>query len=96
VVVDEQQSKPYDSVGEPVFSPDGGHVAYVARLGEKWHVVIDGQARGEYNGILEGSKVKFDAVGRLHFLAGKGRTLLLVEATISGQTGKPVRPSKNG
>jgi dipeptidyl aminopeptidase/acylaminoacyl peptidase len=45
VVVDGQPAgKLYDSVarGTPIFSPDGGHVAFVARLGSRCHVVADG------------------------------------------------------
>lgn len=33
------------------FSPDGNHVAYPLRVGQKWRMVIDGQVGPEYDGI---------------------------------------------
>jgi Tol biopolymer transport system component len=63
VVVDGKAGKEYDEIsgGFPpiklapvrfsavVFSPDGKRVAYAAKNGEKWLVVVDGHAGEEYD-----------------------------------------------
>ena len=41
----------FDDIREPVFSPDGKHVAYAARRGKKVLVVGDGLAGAEYDEI---------------------------------------------
>jgi hypothetical protein len=40
-----------------VNSSDGRHLAYITRRGQKQFVVVDGQARAEYDGILKGSPI---------------------------------------
>jgi len=32
---------PYDDKGPPVFSPDGRHIAYEAKIGDYWYVYVD-------------------------------------------------------
>ena len=43
----------FDSVGTPVFSLDGKHLAYPAQSGEKWRVVADGTPGREYAYVRE-------------------------------------------
>jgi len=47
--VDGQAGAEYDAIGKGslLFSPDGKHLAYSARKGRKWLVVVDGQAGAE-------------------------------------------------
>ncbi len=53
VVVDGRPGHSYGSVGRPVFSTDGKRVAYAARRGSKWLMVVDGKEQGDL----------YDAVG---------------------------------
>jgi hypothetical protein len=48
VVLDRQEGKQYDGVGEPTFSPDSKRFAYTAIVGEKQFVVLDGQEGKQY------------------------------------------------
>jgi formylglycine-generating enzyme required for sulfatase activity/Tol biopolymer transport system component len=60
LIVDHQQEGPsYDAIGlnSAVFSPDGESLAYVAKRGEKWFVVWNGQEQTEYDNIAYGSPV---------------------------------------
>jgi hypothetical protein len=42
----------YDGIGWGLnFSPDGKHLAFFARVGTKWHAVIDGRLEMEYDSI---------------------------------------------
>ncbi|MGA1980813.1 MAG: hypothetical protein ABSG99_09710, partial [Sedimentisphaerales bacterium] len=34
----------YDSIGMMAFSPDGNHIAYSAKVGLKFHLIVDGNA----------------------------------------------------
>jgi Tol biopolymer transport system component len=59
VVVGDKQEGPYGVEGDaysitpisPIFSPDSGHVAYAAIVGEKWAAVVDGKAQKSYDEI---------------------------------------------
>jgi hypothetical protein len=53
-------------------SPDNMHVAYGARKGNKWFVVVDGQEGKQYDGIVKGSIIKFNPDGSIYYLAIKG------------------------
>ena len=57
-----------------VFSPDGKRVAYAARKGAKWLVVVDGQQGAEYDEIGVGTLV-FSPDGVLEYLAIKEGSL---------------------
>ena len=92
-VVDGKEGKQYDETGivcyfdlfavvfthSFTFSPDSKRVAYVAKAGLKYLVVVDGKEGKLYDSIL---KIVFDASDRLHYLASKGNTIYLVEETI--------------
>jgi Tol biopolymer transport system component len=66
VVVDGQPGPDYDVIFMPEFSPDGKHVAYVAKRGEKLLVVVDGQSGVEYDGLNIGAP-SFVRKGDPHF-----------------------------
>jgi Tol biopolymer transport system component len=51
VVTDDVAGEPYDQVGNPVFSPDGRHVAYSAQKGNDCVVVLDGRAGPRFDAI---------------------------------------------
>ena len=43
--------------GSPVFSPNGLRVAYSAKKGDKWIIVVDGEPGPAYDGIAKGDPV---------------------------------------
>jgi hypothetical protein len=53
-VRDGKQGKPYDEVllGRTPFSEDGRHLAYAARSGGKWRLVMDNRESEEYIGAI--------------------------------------------
>jgi len=53
VVVDGRRSEEYDSVSDPVFSPDGRSIAYAATKGGKSFIVMDGKRLPEYAGVQD-------------------------------------------
>jgi hypothetical protein len=82
VVVDEKEGKQYDGIGSLIFSPDSKHVAYGARAGNKQFVVVDEKEGKQYDGIVKGGKIILDSPEALHYLAGKDRSIYLVEERI--------------
>ena len=61
-------------VGDPglnalVFSPDSRRLAYMAGVGEKRTVVVDGNEGIPYDGSLEGTRIVFDSANALHYIA---------------------------
>ncbi len=60
-VIDGKEGPEYDEIALPssarwdVFSPDGAHTTYAARLGAKWRVMTDGQAGAEYDRVAADS-----------------------------------------
>jgi len=67
VVVDGNEGRPYDTVGSPIFSPDGSRLAYVAEVEKRWLLVVDGKEEGVPEGIE----------GQLHF-SPDGRRLAYI------------------
>ncbi|MCK4419024.1 hypothetical protein KAV79_04385 [Candidatus Aerophobetes bacterium] len=65
-------------------SPDSKRVAYVAEVGNKWFVVVNGEEGKRYDGIvtLGGGRIIFDFPDSFHYLALKGSSIYLVEEKI--------------
>jgi Tol biopolymer transport system component len=62
----------YRSLGEPVFSPDGTRMAYVAWAGQQAHVVVDGTPSRAYDRVL-GKTISFSSDSRrMGYLAVRG------------------------
>jgi Tol biopolymer transport system component len=55
VVIDAEEGKEFEAVGNVVFSPDGKRVAYGVESLGKMHFIIDGQPSKEYEKIAGGS-----------------------------------------
>src|SRR5207248_10977234 len=55
VVIDGKESYDYFSVDGLRFSPDGNHVAYVAKTGDGFAVVADGKVQRAYDNIVPSS-----------------------------------------
>ena len=60
-------------------------MAYGAFLNDKWSVVVDGKEGKPYDGIITmgGGRIVFDSPDRLHYLAGEGEGVYLVEEKIA-------------
>ena len=59
-------------------SPDNMHVAYGARKGNKWFIVVDGQEGKQYDGIVEGTLVFSPDSKRVAYGAKMGKKWLVV------------------
>jgi len=86
VVVDGKEQKQYDGIGAHslIFSPDSKRVAYVAGVGNKQLVIVGGKEGNPYDSIVPGGggRIIFDSTDSLHYLAGKGSSIYLVEERI--------------
>ena len=69
----------YDDIGanSMKFSSGGRHLAYAARIGEEWRVIVDGQPGPPYDMILSNGPT-FRKNGELEYLATKGEDLFRV------------------
>ena len=80
VVTDGQPGAAYDQVDNIVFSKDGRHIAYKAKTGERWRLVIDGNPQPESEELAAGFPVFSPDGRRLAFGAkenGKWKVRLL-------------------
>jgi len=76
------EGKEYDHIMRVVFSPDSGRVAYWARRGDNWLVVVDGVEGTGYDNFVFDSGLVFDSPTSLHTLAIRGDEIRRVEITI--------------
>jgi len=81
VVVGAQELGPYDQAGIPVFSPDGGQMAYLGVSGNSQFVVVEGQPQKAYD--LVGNPVFSSEGGHLAYVARMGDKRFVV---VDGQT----------
>ena len=42
MIIDKEESRAYDDIGDSYFSPDSKRIAYSSQIGSKWLVVVDG------------------------------------------------------
>ena len=61
-----------------VFSPDGKHVAYLARKGPRWLMVVDGQAAPQWDRIAEDRPVFSPDGKHMAYSAWKGKKCRVV------------------
>lgn len=86
VAVDAKPGPAYVRIAKPSlgFSPDGQHIAYVARTGEKQSVVVDHKAIATYDGICtQPMFLSYDGT-RMAYVAGKNDKKLVVIAEEEG------------
>ena len=65
-------------------SPDSKRVAYGAKVGNKWFVVVDGKEGKQYDKVVtEGcGRIIFDSSDRFHYFALNGSSIYFVDETI--------------
>ncbi len=73
VVINGEDGKEYDDVGNLVFSPDGKRWAYAVRSGEKMYFLIDNKPTAEYDAVNGASFVWSPDSTRYAFGAVKGK-----------------------
>lgn len=70
----------------PVFSPDGGHVAYRARRADKWYMVVDGVESGPYEQITDQYNPVYGKDGaHIAYSARRGSQWLVVRDGVEGR-----------
>jgi hypothetical protein len=79
LVVDGKKGADYDALGYFGFSHEGKHIAFTAKKGDKFVIVVDGQERGEYSQVPAGPVFRSDGV--LEFLASDKQSLYRVEVS---------------
>lgn len=47
LVHDDREDGPFDSLGPPAFSPDGKHIAFECKKGERWKMCVNGKPYGD-------------------------------------------------
>jgi Tol biopolymer transport system component len=86
VVIDGKIGKGYDFiwVGTPVFTPDGNHIIYVAREGDKIFLVLDeNESERKFGGISTiGGRITFDSTDKFHYIARRQGDIYLVRESI--------------
>ena len=66
VIENEQDIPAVDSIGKdtPFFSPDSKRMAYIAKKGAKWHIVLDGKESEGYDAVGQADlQPGFETVG---------------------------------
>ncbi len=81
-MVDGQPGATYDHIALLTFSPDSRHVAYAAKQGDKWQVLVDGKPGPAYDEIYMGTRLVFDSPTRLHTIAMRNHMVYRVDVTI--------------
>ena len=84
VVIDRVRGPTYDAIGlgALAFSADSRHLAYAARRGGQWRVVVDGREGAAYAGI--GELVFSDDGSRVAYAAERGGQWFIVEDAVEG------------
>jgi dipeptidyl aminopeptidase/acylaminoacyl peptidase len=89
VVENGKEGKPWDGLGDAfVFDARSRHAAFAAKKDGKWTVVVDGKPGETYDFIVafrrkyRGGGIVFDSPNAFHYLARRGKQVLLVEEKI--------------
>jgi Tol biopolymer transport system component len=84
-VVDRQEGSKYDEIAGLTISPNGERLAYAARIGSQWFVVVDGREGPRHEGVL-GKTPIFSPDGRHVAYGGReGRRFFVV---VDGKRGR--------
>lgn len=72
LVHDGMEEGPFDSLGPPAFSPDGRHIAFECKKGERWKMFIDDKPYGDAFSYID--KPVFSGDSKLLFFGETGET----------------------
>lgn len=79
VVIDGKQGKYYDSVGMPIIAPETGDVAYVAKIGGKMAMIVNGQEPEKKYDVIgfirPAEEGKYEVQEQIPFFSPKGNHL---------------------
>ncbi len=82
IVADDREGPPYDEVGPVAHGPDGRHLAYAARSGSRWVLVVDGMEHGEFD-FLTDRRILFEGPRQLHTVIRRGNEYILLELKLA-------------
>jgi Tol biopolymer transport system component len=69
MVVDGKPQPSFEAVMQPIFSDDEKHVAYMAKKGGRWRMVVNGQmGANSCDGMIRGASIAFDTIERCFFI----------------------------
>ena len=84
VVVDGKPGPTYFDIRSLAFSPDSLHLAYEAKMIDKWLLIVDGVASTTvYDNNLQENKIVFSNTSTLNTIVQRDRTYFRVELTIT-------------
>ena len=84
MVVEESKSSPWDDIGNPAFSPNSRHMAYMALQGKKWRLIVDGKEKGPaYDAFPADANVIFDSDTSLHTIAARDGKFYRLEVDLT-------------
>jgi dipeptidyl aminopeptidase/acylaminoacyl peptidase len=94
VVVGDAEGTHYAHVGEPVFCPSTGKVAYVANYRGKWWIVVGGMegAEYDYDNVGNGDPVFSPDGSRLAYAAARGKSWFMVVDGVEGERFDRITP----
>lgn len=73
----ERTGKPFDAIRNPTWSPDGTHLAFAAKLGDGWHIVVDDTRSEAYDEVATPEFLNTGS-SQVAFGARRGRDILWV------------------
>ena len=87
VVLDQKVGVKYDGIGTDsfIFSPDGEHSAYAVNIGDKWQIIIDGNAGGNRYDQVGGLTFSPDGKQLAHIGSNGGKFSMVVNGTEKGK-----------
>ena len=77
-LLDDKTFGPYSDAGMPEVHPESGLATWMARTGNQWTVVVEGEAHATYDGLLPGSPCVSPDGRRIAYGAKRGKDWFVV------------------
>jgi hypothetical protein len=83
-VVDGKEGKELEGLQQPtsLFSPDSRRLAYLARRGNQWRIVVDEAESEAYDAFIPHVAIVFDSALSLHTVAYRNEEFFRVQVEI--------------